>query len=46
MGVFKFPTKMSFLNGAEWLAMGLSFGLFGTEGGVWVWGSNSWGELG
>ena len=46
MGVFKFPTKMSFLNGAAWLVMGLTFGLFGREGGVWAWGSNSWGELG
>jgi hypothetical protein len=46
LGVFKSPTKMSFLNGAAWLVMGLTFGLFGREGGVWAWGSNSWGELG
>jgi alpha-tubulin suppressor-like RCC1 family protein len=44
--VFKYPTKMSFLKGAEEIAMGLHFGLLSREGQVMVWGSNRWGELG
>ncbi len=44
--MFKYPTKMSFLNGGETMAMGLHFGLLSREGQVLVWGSNHWGELG
>lgn len=45
-GVFKYPTKMSFLKGGESVTMGLNFGLLSKNGQVWVWGSNRWGELG
>lgn len=45
-GVFKYPTKMSFLSGGESVVMGLNFGLLSKKGQVWVWGNNRWGELG
>ena len=45
-GVFKYPTKMSYLKDGEEVSMGLNFGLLSRNGQVWVWGSNKWGELG
>ena len=45
-GEFIFPTKMSFLKGADDISIGHSFGVFTREGGVWVWGTNDWGQLG
>jgi alpha-tubulin suppressor-like RCC1 family protein len=46
LGVFKYPTKLTFLSGADYVTVGYDFGLFVRSGQVWVWGCNSWGELG
>jgi hypothetical protein len=43
MGLFKFPTKMSFLKGAESISFGVNFGTILREEKVLVWGSNLWG---
>lgn len=45
-GVFKYPTKMSFLKNANEVSMGMNFGVLSRNGQVWVWGCNRWGELG
>lgn len=44
-GVFKFPTKMSFLEKSSVVAIGLNSGLHLKNGKAYVWGSNMWGEL-
>jgi hypothetical protein len=44
-GVFKFPTKMSFLEASSVVAIGLDSGLNIKNGKAFVWGSNKWGEL-
>jgi hypothetical protein len=40
LGSFRYPTKMSFLNGAENVAIGHSYGAFDRYGQIWTWGSN------
>jgi alpha-tubulin suppressor-like RCC1 family protein len=45
-GVFKYPTKMSFLKDAQAVSIGVNFGVVSRSGQVWVWGCNRWGELG
>jgi hypothetical protein len=46
LGTFRYPTKMSFLEGAESVSVGKDFGMFSKMERMFVWGCNSWGELG
>lgn len=46
LGSFRYPTKMSFLNGADSVSISQTAGMFSKKGRIWVWGQNSWGELG
>ena len=45
LGTFRYPTKMTFLKGADSVSIGHSFGLFTRLGKVWIWGTNDWGQL-
>ena len=46
LGCYRYPTKMTFLKGADQVSIGHSFGIFKRNGKVWVWGDNEWGQLG
>jgi hypothetical protein len=34
MGLFRYPTKMSFLNGADFVSFGINFGVISKRGKV------------
>ena len=43
LGMFRYPTKMGFLNQADEVKIGRNFGVMSREGRVMVWGCNGWG---
>jgi len=45
LGLFRYPTRMSFLKGAKEVELGLNFGTYQKEDKLYAWGDNRWGEL-
>ncbi len=43
LGLYIYPTKVSFLQGAETVSLGQNGGIYVKKDRVWAWGNNGWG---